>query len=126
MKSHRGTQMDKTWKKFERWVASFLTEIGDESARVPVSGRSRGDSPDVTSDVLSIECKYRKKHAVIKLWNETNEMAKKEKKTPVVALCEHGKPGFWVMMHSADLKNIATYICKLLEDNDDSKYPEKK
>ena len=47
--------MDKTWKKFERWVASFLTEIGDESARVPVSGRSRGDSPDVTSDVLSIE-----------------------------------------------------------------------
>ena len=56
MKSQQGTQMDKTWKKFERWVASFLTEIGDESARVPVSGRSRADSPDVTSDVLSIEC----------------------------------------------------------------------
>tara|TARA_R100001086_G_C11757713_1_gene237196 strand:- start:292 stop:612 length:321 start_codon:yes stop_codon:yes gene_type:complete len=83
--------MDKTWKKFERWVASFLTDIGDESARVPVSGRSRGDSPDVTSDVLSIECKYRK---VIPHWIK-NAMSQavassRDNKTPVVFLKESG------------------------------------
>ena len=51
--------MDKTWKKFERWVGSFLSELGDQALRVPVTGRTRGDSPDVTSNYLSIECKYR-------------------------------------------------------------------
>jgi|TARA_B100000902_G_scaffold78920_1_gene83629 Holliday junction resolvase len=53
--------MDKTWKKFERWVAEFLTELGDDADRVPVTGRTRGSAPDVTSNTLSIECKYRKK-----------------------------------------------------------------
>lgn len=113
---------NKVWKQRERQVAKFFG-----THRTPLSGgASRHTRSDTLHKKIFVECKYRKKHAVIKLWNETNEMAKKEKKTPVVALCEHGKPGFWVMMHSADLKNIATYICKLLEDNDDSKYLEKK
>ena len=93
MKSHRGTQMDKTWKKFERWVASFLTEIGDESARVPVSGRSRGDSPDVTSDILSIECKYRKTipHWIKDAMSQAIASSR-DNKTPVVFLKESGSP----------------------------------
>ena len=83
--------MDKTWKKFERWVGSFSSELGDQALRVPVTGRTRGDSPDVTSDYLSVECKYRKQ---IPLWIKdamAQAVASSRKgKTPVVFLKEKG------------------------------------
>ena len=83
--------MDKPWKKFERWVGSFLSELGDQALRVPVTGRTRGDSPDGTSDYLSIECKYRKQ---IPLWIKdamAQAVASSRKgKTPVVFLKEKG------------------------------------
>ena len=44
-----------SWKRTERLVASAL---GGE--RVPVTGRARGDAPDVAHDWLSIEVKHRK------------------------------------------------------------------
>ena len=34
------------------------------------------------------------------------ELAKEEGKTPVIALCEKNRPGFWVMVHSSDLEKI--------------------
>jgi len=46
---------DKAWKNTERGIARLL---GGE--RVPVSGRQRGDVPDVKHACLSIECKHRK------------------------------------------------------------------
>ena len=83
--------MDKTWKKFERSVGSFLSELGDHSLRIPVTGRTRGDSPDVTSEYLSIECKYRKQ---IPLWiKDAMSQAiasSRDGKTPVVFLKEKG------------------------------------
>jgi len=88
--------MDKTWKKFERWVGSFLSELGDRAVRIPVTGRTRGDSPDVTSNYLSIECKYRKQ---IPLWiKDAMDQAVKSNtrgqdnktKVPVVFLKEKG------------------------------------
>jgi len=48
--------MDKTWKRIERRVAELLGGV-----RVPVSGRQRGDSPDVMHPVFSIEVKHREK-----------------------------------------------------------------
>lgn len=48
--------MDKAWKAFERRVARY---IGGE--RVPVSGRARGDKPDIQHNWLSPECKYKQK-----------------------------------------------------------------
>jgi len=54
-----------TWKKFERDIAAALTKIGDRAQRIPVTGRVRGSAPDVSSDMFSIECKYRKE---IPLW----------------------------------------------------------
>ena len=77
--------MDKTWKKFERWVGEFLTELGDTSARVPITGRTRGSAPDVTSECLSIECKYRKS---IPGW--IKEASSRDGKTPVVFIKENG------------------------------------
>ena len=64
------------------------------------------------NDELFVECKLRKKHSVISLWDETIEMAKKESKTPVIALCESGRPGFWVMVHSDDLEKVSNIIKK--------------
>jgi hypothetical protein len=45
----------KDWKTCERHVAELLG-----GKRVPVSGRARGDAPDVAHERLSIEVKSRK------------------------------------------------------------------
>ncbi|GIV61536.1 MAG: hypothetical protein KatS3mg044_0402 [Rhodothermaceae bacterium] len=45
---------EKTWKAVERKVAERLG-----GRRVPVTGRSRGDAPDVAHAWLSIEIKHR-------------------------------------------------------------------
>lgn len=44
-----------TWKRTERAIAARLN-----GQRVPVSGRARGDSPDIAHARLSIEVKHRK------------------------------------------------------------------
>jgi hypothetical protein len=46
----------KDWKACESKVAALLS-----GKRIPVSGRSRGDSPDIHHERLSIEAKSRKK-----------------------------------------------------------------
>ncbi len=53
--------------------------------------------------------KLRKKHSVISLWDETNEMAKEENKTPVITLAEKNRKGFWIMIHSSDLHKLEGY-----------------
>lgn len=89
----KGVTMDKTWKKFERWVGEFLTELGDKSNRVPITGRSRGSAPDVTSDRLSIECKYRKSiPGWIKEAMEQAVASSRDGKVPVVFIKENGAP----------------------------------
>ena len=99
---------DKTWKARERQVARYFN-----TNRTPLSGgASRHTRSDSLHDELFVECKLRKKYSVISLWNETNEMAKKENKTPVVALCESGRTGFWVMVHSDDLEKVYNAVKK--------------
>jgi len=96
---------DKAWKKRERDVANYF-----KGKRTPLSGgNGKVTRADVIHDELFVECKLKKKHSVVTLWDETNKLATKEGKTPVVALCEKQRPGFWVMVHSSDLiklKNI--------------------
>jgi hypothetical protein len=53
--SGRFSMTDKTWKQIERKVAGYLG-----GQRVPVSGRQRGDSPDIDHPWLSLEVKHRK------------------------------------------------------------------
>ena len=93
---------DKAWKKRERDVANYFN-----GKRTPLSGgNGKVTRADVIHEDLFIECKLRKKHTAITLWDNTNEMAKKEGKTPVIALCEKGRAGFWVMVHSDDLDKV--------------------
>lgn len=94
---------DKTWKKTERRVAAYW-----HTERVALSG---GNSKITRSDTmhkrLFVETKYRKKHSAVTLWDKTRALAKLESKTPVVALVEKGRPGFWVLVHSDDLVEVA-------------------
>ena len=93
---------DKAWKNRERLVAKFFGGM-----RNALSGiNSKVTHSDVIHDNLFIECKLRAKHTAISLWDDTAKLAKEEGKTPVIALCEKNRPGFWVMVHSSDLAKI--------------------
>jgi len=98
--------MNKHWKNIEKKVALFFG-----SERTPLSG---GNSKHTRSDSLHkqlfIETKYRVKHSVITLYDQVKELAKKEKKTPVICLAQKGKEGFWIVVHSKDLKEVAKLL----------------
>ena len=90
------------WKKRERDVANYFN-----GKRTPLSGgNGKVTRADVIHEDLFIECKLRAKHTAISLWDDTAKLAKEEGKTPVIALCEKNRPGFWVMVHSSDLEKI--------------------
>ena len=58
----------RTWKQRESNVANFF-----HGERTPLSGgNSKITRSDVIHDELFIECKLKKKHAVISLWDATN------------------------------------------------------
>ena len=96
---------DKAWKQRERKVADFFG-----GQRTPLSGgNGKITRADVIHDKLFIENKLRKKHSVISLWDETNEMAKEESKTTVITLAEKNRKGFWIMIHSSDLHKLEEY-----------------
>ena len=93
---------DKAWKKRERDVAGYFN-----GQRTPLSGgNGKITRADVIHESLFIECKLRAKHTVVTLWDQTAKLAKFEGKTPVIALCEKNRPGFWVMVHSSDLDKL--------------------
>lgn len=93
---------DKAWKKRERNVAKYFN--GERNALS--GGNSKITRADVIHPRLFIECKLRKIHSVVKLWEDTNELAKKEGKTAVVALCQSNRKGSWLVIHSDDLDKI--------------------
>ena len=78
----------KDWKQAERRIAELLG-----GKRVPVSGRTRGDCPDVENPTLSIECKSRKK---LPAWIEDAmkqaEASAKDGRLPVVVLHQDRAP----------------------------------
>ena len=94
---------DKAWKNRERLVSRFFGGI-----RNALSGiNSKVTHSDVIHDTLFIECKLRAKHSAVKLWDDTKILSDKEKKTPVIALCEKNRPGFWIMLHSDDFETVS-------------------
>jgi hypothetical protein len=77
----------KPWKNCERRVAVLLG-----GRRVPVSGRGRGDAPDVEHPELAIEVKSRKR---LPAWVEDAlrqaESAVRDGRTPVAVLHQDGQ-----------------------------------
>ena len=95
---------DKAWKALERRIARFF---GTERTALS-GGNSKGTRSDTLHPDLFIEAKQRKKHTAITLWNDTRELALVEKKIPVVCLAEKHRPGFWILIHSDDLDDVAS------------------
>ena len=77
----------KDWKACERKVAALLG-----GKRVPISGRSHGDSPDIEHERLSIEVKSRKK---LPAWIEDAmkqaEACAQDRQLPLVVLYQDGQ-----------------------------------
>ena len=80
------------WKAVERTIAERLG-----GRRVPVTGRQRGDAPDIDHPWLSIEVKHRKKlpawlfDAMAQAVASRTYGSDGEDKLPVVVLHENGK-----------------------------------
>jgi hypothetical protein len=78
----------KDWKACERKVAALLG-----GRRIPVSGRGRGDNPDIHHELFSIEVKSRK---TIPAWLEDAmrqaEVSVKDGRLPVVVLHQDWAP----------------------------------
>jgi hypothetical protein len=78
----------KDWKQAERRIAKLLG-----GRRIPVTGRQRGDVPDIEHDALSIEVKSRK---ALPAWLlgalSQAQAASKNGKVPVVVLHQDRAP----------------------------------
>jgi len=104
------------WKKRERKAARAVgaeRNIGSGSL-----GRADRSSSDSTSDVIYLECKHRKKHSAVTLWDDTKAKAKKEGKLPVVHLTEHNRPGAWVLLKDSDVIAYAEHLKRVQEGGD--------
>ena len=77
----------KDWKQAERRVARLLG-----GWRVPVTGRQRGDAPDISHDRFSIEVKSRRK---LPAWLEDAmrqaEASAKDGQLPIAVLHQDGR-----------------------------------
>jgi hypothetical protein len=98
----------RTWQRREGRVAALLGAL-----RQPLSGSSgRGDqtASDSTHPRLFVECKYRTKHAARTLFDAVRRAAREEKKLPVLALADRGRPGVLICVHSDDLLDFVAEL----------------
>jgi hypothetical protein len=79
----------KDWKACERRIAKLLG-----GQRIPVTGRQRGDTPDIEHAALSIEVKSRKSLPgwLLKALSQAQAASKDGKKMPVVVLHQDHAP----------------------------------
>ena len=97
-----------TWQRREGRVAALLGAL-----RQPLSGSSgRADrtASDSTHPRLFVECKYRARHATQTMFDAVRHAARKEKKLPVLALADRGRPGFLLCVHSDDLLDFVAEL----------------
>jgi len=93
-----------SWKRTERAVASRLG-----GRRVPVTGRARGDAPDVDHPLFALEVKHRKSlPGWLKTAMHQAVAAARDGRTPAVVLHEHGKyhSNDLVVLRLADLEEL--------------------
>jgi hypothetical protein len=108
MSTHSGT-----WKRAEAKVAAMFGSL--RQILSGSSGRAENTASDSTHPRLFIECKYRDRHAVRGLWERTRDLAKKERKTPVVSLVDKGMPGFLLCIHSDDFRAVVVEWARSLD-----------
>lgn len=93
-----------TWKQSERRNAAFF------GARRNVlsgsAGRNDLSESDSTHPTLFLESKLKAKCAVRTLWSATKAKARKERKTPVLMLCQKHSPGALIVVHEDDFDAV--------------------
>jgi hypothetical protein len=91
-----------TWKAAERKVAKFFN-----TERTPLSGGcSKHTRSDTLHEKIYVENKYKKKHTILSLYDDTAMKAKKEKKLPLITIEEKGRSGFWIILKSDDFGRL--------------------
>lgn len=94
---------DKRWKQVERQLAKMFN-----TQRTALSGsNSHITHSDTLHSSLFFEAKFRKRHAVLQLFDETEQLAKSENKIPVVALKQSKTQGFFILCRLEHLKQVA-------------------
>src|SRR5687767_4529305 len=95
----------KDWKQAERRIANILG-----GRRILVSGRARGDRPDIEHDTLSVEVKSRKS---LPAWLENAmqqaKAASKNGELPVAVLHQDGKR-YTEALVVISLKDFVDYV----------------
>lgn len=100
----------KTWKQKER---DFAKRFGSLRQRLSgSSGREDESSADMKHDRIYAEVKYRDKHALFTLYEDTAKKARKEGKLPIVALAQKGTSDFIVCVHISHLAAIAAELVR--------------
>jgi hypothetical protein len=95
----------KDWKQAERRIADILS-----GQRVPVSGRTRGDRPDIKHPTLSVEVKSRKSlPAWIENAMQQAKAASKNGELPVAVLHQDGER-YTDALVIIRLKDFADYV----------------
>jgi len=101
---------DHAWKQRERKAAKVIGSL-----RKPGSG-SQGRSDQTCSDsmhpTIFLEHKHSQRHAVLTVWKKARDLARKEKKTPVVSLSLKGHPGVWFVVHQDHLAELAAVVAE--------------
>ena len=75
--------MNKTWKSVERRIAKMF---GGTRNSLSGGNSKAGTTGDVVHKKLYIEVKHRNKIPFYKIWEDTKEKAKLEKKVPIVVI----------------------------------------
>jgi len=90
----------KSWKKLEQKIARM-----HNTERTPLSGgNSRQTRSDTLDDTFFIECKLRKDPAIWNLYEQVEDLAKKENKIPVLVIKKKGKHGELFIVNDKYLK----------------------
>jgi len=99
------------WKRAERTVAKWF-----DAVRISLSGSNNQQahtSSDTDSEEFYIEVKYRQRFSVLTLFRDVLQKANKEKKFPLLALVEKGKPGFFLVLRQKDLDELVTRVINM-------------
>jgi hypothetical protein len=105
MSTHRST-----WKRRERDAARRFG--AQRQVLSGSSGRGGTTRSDSTHDRLFIETKLRASSAVRTLWEKTRELARRERKLPVLVLYAKGKPGGLIVVHESDLSAVVAELVR--------------
>jgi len=99
-KTHR-----RTWQLFEERVARFFG-----AHRNPGSGCGMTETQsDSLHPALFVECKLRARSPIHALFREVEAKAKREGKTPILALQEKHYPGWLLVCRPQDIHLLASY-----------------